>query len=134
MRGKAMFVGCVGTMLSIGLARAVPVEPGYFGTWAPSLSQCQSDPRIEVSAKSIVIHFSGQVHSYGDLSEDLTCYSGASGTDPRRCVSPLMQKRFPFGLNFNLGGDPNTMQFELLVTKVTPFPLPPGNQTYHRCR
>jgi len=121
-------------VLDAGTVWAGEIDPDHFGTWAPVGQSCQSEPRIEVSAKEIVIYIHGQVQRYGDLDEAVSCNSGSAVESISTCVYANVNNSgpAPFGLLFNLQENLELMAFELI--DGDPQQMPKNNLVFRRCK
>lgn len=84
-------------------ALAAPVSSNHFGVWGPSNNPC-GEPRVEIQKDFVRLTHHGKTEMFGNLEEDLTCWSGASRDSISSCIV----------LDFN-GKDPNRPKFELTM-------------------
>ena len=121
-------------VLAARMASAGEVDPEHFGIWAPLGKSCKSEPRIEVSAKEIVIYHQGRVQRFGDLDEFVDCNSGSAVDSIETCVVPNRhdQEIEPFFLAFNAGEKRGRMMMTVRYKHREQFP--DDGFIYRRCR
>ncbi len=113
VRAIAIAAAAAGSLAS---AHAMgPAVPGdAVGTWAP-VGACQSEPRVDVAADAVTLHWHGKVERQGSLAVDLTCFSGAGRDSISYCVSPTVAGRYPYSLVFNAGEKTGVVRFDIMA-------------------
>lgn len=114
MRHSILLAATVSILASISApALAVPVQAEHYGTWGPLKSPCDGEPRVEIQKNSLRLFHKGKVETYGNLEENLTCWSGATLDSISSCVNVEFGHKGPgFMITMNPDEKPNLARFE----------------------